>query len=425
MQRQAAQVAEQAAAILPEIVPGALLAGPWQVAAVVGLMVALAALLSAIRLTLARASRPDREGASPVPGLPTPPPVRARVLGALVIGNILLNTAAAVVASTYFAQAFGEDGPAGPMGAAILALTASVILAEALARLAVGRGLVEAAFAACGLRLDRYAQKLSAREEIRDRLELLGRDGDVVKTERDMLGGLLDLGELTVEEVMVHRTKMRTIDAASSREDIVREVLASPHTRLPVWHDRPDNITGVLHAKDLFRAIAGETAPGAFDIDAVVTPPWFVPAMTSLRDQLSVFLARKQHFALVVDEYGDLMGLVTLEDILEEIVGDIADEHDVVARGVRPQPDGSLLVDGSVPIRDLNRMMDWHIPDEEATTIAGLVIHEAQAIPEAGQLFTFHGFRFEVLRRVRNRIVALRIAPLDAADGTRKPAQAA
>ena len=395
-------------------------ADPWRAAGIVVALIVLAAFLSAIRLAVARASRPQRpvvEGEGAVQALP----IRARVLGALFVGNVLLCTGAAVVAADAFMQRMDEEG-IGPLAPAILVVSVGVVLAEALAHLAVRRGLVGAAFAACGLPLDRYAQKLTAREEIRDRLDLLQRDGEVVKTERDMLGGLLDLGELTVEEVMVHRTKMRTIDADLPPDAIVAEVLASPHTRLPVWRERPDNIVGILHAKDLFRALAGERPRAGLDLDMVVTPPWFVPATTSLRDQLSVFLARKQHFALVVDEYGDLMGLVTLEDILEEIVGDIADEHDVAARGVRPQPDGSFLVDGSVPIRDLNRMMDWHIPDEEATTIAGLVIHEAQAIPDAGQAFTFHGFRFEVLRRVRNRIAALKVSRLEAEAGPSRKA---
>ena len=144
-----------------------------------------------------------------------------------------------------------------------------------------------------------------------------------------------------------------------------------------------------------------------------------MPEATTLEDQLEAFLKRKTHFALVVDEYGEVMGLVTLEDILEEIVGDIRDEHDLAVQGVRPQPDGSVLVDGAVPVRDLNRVMAWSLPDEEATTIAGLVIHEAGAIPEAGQVFTFHGFRFEVMRKIRNRVTALRVTPQEAARGNR------
>src|SRR5207248_6839916 len=165
--------------------------------------------------------------------------------------------------------------------------------------------------------------------------------------------------------------------------------------------------------KDLLRAI--QAAGGdlsRLDVAAIALPPWCVPDTTPLAEQLKAFRRRKTPFALVVDEYGEVMGLVTLEDILEEIVGDIEDEHDVALPGVSPQLDGSVNVDGGVPIRDLNRAMDWNLPDAQATTIAGLVIHEARSIPEPGQSFTFHGFRFSVMRQQRNRIMALRITPL-------------
>ncbi|HYD82609.1 MAG TPA: transporter associated domain-containing protein, partial [Opitutus sp.] len=172
--------------------------------------------------------------------------------------------------------------------------------------------------------------------------------------------------------------------------------------------EEPDNIVGVLHARDLLRAISEHGRDG-FDVRTVMRQPWFTPMTTSAEDQLAEFLRRREHFAIVVDEYGALMGLVTLEDILEEIVGDIKDEHDIAPTGVRPQPDGSVNVDGAVPIRDLNRVMNWDLPDEEAVTVAGLVIHEAQAIPEPGQRFAFHGYRFQVLRRQRNQLTALRV----------------
>ena len=184
-------------------------------------------------------------------------------------------------------------------------------------------------------------------------------------------------------------------------------------SRLPLWRDSPDNIVGVLHAKDLLRAlhaVGGDAAK--IDLAALATPPWFVPDTTPLYEQLQAFRHRKTPFALVVDEYGELEGLVTIKDIVEEIVGDITDEHEIAVPGVRVLPDGSVNVDGAVPIRDLNRAMDWNIPDDEATTIAGVVIHEARSIPEPGQSFTFHGFRFQVLRKNRNRITALRITPL-------------
>lgn len=270
-----------------------------------------------------------------------------------------------------------------------------------------------------GISIGENTPILSAADELRGQVNLLHKEGGVAKVERDMLGGLLDLEELSVSEVMVHRTKMRTINADLPPEEIVREVLSSPYTRLPLWRDSQENIVGVLHAKDLLRAldaVGGDASK--LKVEAIALESWFVPDTTSLRDQLKAFLGRKTHFALVVDEYGEVMGLITLEDILEEIVGDIKDEHDLTIQGVRPQSNGSVNVDGSVPVRDLNRAMEWDLPDEEATTIAGLVIHEARTIPDTGQAFTFHGFRFQVLRKSRNRITTLQITPLSPASET-------
>ncbi|MBB4398419.1 hemolysin family protein [Bradyrhizobium sp. ERR14] len=237
--------------------------------------------------------------------------------------------------------------------------------------------------------------------------------GKIESGEAEYIHNVFRLGELTVSDVMVHRTAMVMINADLPPEELVREVLATEYTRIPLWRDKSENIIGILHAKDLLRAIrVSEGDTSRIDVTTIMLPPWFVPEMRPISQQLKAFRRRKTHFALVVDEYGEVEGLVTLEDILEEIVGDISDEHDVVVAGVRRQPDGSVVVDGSVPIRDLNRALDWHLPDEEATTVAGLVIHEARSIPDRGQSFTFHGFRFRVLRRERNRITALRISPV-------------
>jgi Mg2+/Co2+ transporter CorB len=241
------------------------------------------------------------------------------------------------------------------------------------------------------------------------RREGLGR----IKRDHDMLGGILGLRELTVSDVMVHRTKMVMLDGAEPVSRIIEQVLRSGHTRLPVWRERPDNILGILHARDLLQALQRSEGDSArIDIDAILISPWFVPDTRPATDQLSAFLRRKTHFAIVVDEYGEVMGLVTLEDILEEIVGDIADEHDVAVPGVRQEAGGSWVVDGIVPIRDLNRLNDWHLPDDEVTTVAGLIIHESQSIPDAGQTFTFHGFRFEVLRKRRHQLTRIRITPV-------------
>jgi len=366
--------------------------------------------------------------------------MRERFIGAMLIGNNIVNIGVSAFTTSVLVAVFGSEGVLIATGVmSVLVIVFSEVLPKTVAitspdrvsllfarpvsvivallgplALAIEK-LVKLMLVPFGVRIGENQPILSASEEIRGQVALLHKEGGVVKDERDMLGGLLDLKDLLVSDVMVHRTKMRTINADLSSAEIVREVLSSPYTRLPLWRGSQENIIGVLHAKDLLRALdaVGGDA-NKLNIEAIALETWFVPDTTSLRDQLKAFLAKKTHFALVVDEYGEVMGLVTLEDILEEIVGDIKDEHDVSVQGVRPQPDGSVNVDGSVPIRDLNRAMDWDLPDEEATTIAGLVIHEARAIPDAGQVFNFHGFRFQVQRKSRNRITALRITPLGA-----------
>ena len=364
--------------------------------------------------------------------------MRERFIGTVLIGNNIVNIGVSAFATSVLVAIFGQEGA---IYATVIMSVLVIVFAEVLpktvaisspetASLALSRPMtwavaflgplaiaieriVRLMLRPFGIRIGANTPILSASEEIRGQVALLHKEGGVAKVERDMLGGLLDLEDLTVSEVMVHRTKMRTINADLSSEEIVREVLSSPYTRMPLWRESQENIVGVLHAKDLLRALdaVGGDA-GRLKVEAIALETWFVPDTTSLRDQLKAFLAKKTHFALVVDEYGEVMGLVTLEDILEEIVGDIKDEHDLSVQGVRPQPNGSVNVDGSVPIRDLNRAMDWNLPDQEATTIAGLVIHEAQTIPDTGQIFTFHGCRFQVLRKSRNRIMALRITPL-------------
>lgn len=366
---------------------------------------------------------------------------RERLIGAMLIGNNVVNIGASAFATSVLVAAFGDAGVIYATAvmsvlviifAEIMPKTAAIAkpdqaalrLARPVAWVVAVLGpltlaiewLVRRFLRLFGIRIDENQSILTPNEELRGQVDLMHQEGAVKKADRDMLGGLLDLKELGVEDVMIHRTKMRTINLDIGLEAIVREVLASPYTRMPLWRDKPENIVGILHAKDLLRALdaAGGDA-GKLDVAQIALAPWFAPVTTSLPDQLKAFLARKTHFALVVDEYGEVMGLVTLEDILEEIVGDIRDEHDIAVPGLRQQVDGSVIVDGGVPIRDLNRAMDWDLPDEEATTIAGLVIHEARTIPEAGQAFTFHGFKFEVVRKSRNRVTSLRITPLELA----------
>ena len=313
---------------------------------------------------------------------------RERLIGAILLGNNLVNILASALATSLFLALFGDAG----VVYATLVMTAVVLIFAEVApktfaitntdrvALAVSQPLriiiflfgpvtaavqfiVRHTFRIFGLDVDDQQQVLSAHEELRGAINLHHHEGGVVKIDRDMLGGILDLRDLEVSDIMVHRKNIAMIDASQTNAEIVSQVLGSPHTRIPLWRDEQENIIGVLHAKDLLRALAGAGwNPDAVNILEVATKPWFVPDTTTLQDQLNAFLRRKTHFALVVDEYGALMGLITLEDILEEIVGEISDEHDIDVAGVRVQSDGSVVVNGSVPIRDLNRALDWSLP---------------------------------------------------------------
>ncbi len=357
-------------------------------------------------------------------------------LAAILLGNNLVNIFASALATAALIGLFGDAGVAY----AALAMTALVVVfGEVLPKtLAINRpvrtilaiapavrasiivlaplsravqALVKQVFRLFGThRFERSAE--AAAEELRGAIELHGAPGTSHRRERAMLRSILDLAEIEVEQIMVHRRNVFSIDLDQKPPQIVEQALASPHTRIPLWRGQPENIVGVLHARALLQAWRRHHGDAdQLNIAEIMSRPWFIPESTTLFDQLEAFRRRREHFALVVDEYGALLGVVTLEDILEEIVGEITERHEFQAPGVRAQGDGTYVVDGHVAIRDLNRDFDWRLPDDNAATIAGLVLHEARRIPEVGQIFIFHGFRFEVLRRKRNQIVSLRITP--------------
>ena len=360
---------------------------------------------------------------------------RERLIGSILLGNNLVNILASALATSVLIGFFGD---AGVLYATVIMTASILIFAEVLPKTIALRhptstalfvapivrvivfllapvvlmvqGIVRLILRLFGVEKGFKGTMISAEDEIRSAIRLHTDAGGIVKDERDMLTGIFDLSDVEISEIMVHRKNCLMIDADEPAESIIGQVVDSPYSRIPLWRGEQENIVGILHVKDLLRAVnaqADETS--SIDIEATAKEPWFIPETTNLLEQMSAFRARHQHIALVVDEYGALMGLVTLEDILEEIVGPISDEYDVAVRGVRRQADGSYIVDGSVTIRDLNRDLDWALPDEEATTIAGLVIHEAQSIPEVGQVFHFHDRKFEVLRRQRNQITMLRL----------------
>ena len=369
-----------------------------------------------------------------------------RLIGSVLLGNNLVNILAASLATALFTRLFGESGVAlATLVMTLLVLIFAEVLPKTYAitnaeRAAAGvsgpisvvvtvfapvvsavRFLVRGILRLFGVKIDPDSNVLAVREEIAGALQIGHSEGVVEKEDRDRILGALDLRERVVEEIMLHRSGIEMINIASEPSEILEQCLRSNHTRLPVFRDDPENIVGVIHAKDLLRAmyklIGGPDGDAAalrsFDITRVAMEPYFVPETSTLDEQMRQFLHRRTHFALVVDEYGSLQGLITLEDILEEIVGEITDEFDPDGeQALSTAEDGHLMVEGAMTIRDLNRATDWSLPDEEANTVAGLVIHEAQMIPTMGQVFSFHGFRFEVMERDGNRITQLKIRPL-------------
>ncbi|MFN7055104.1 HlyC/CorC family transporter [Hyphomonas sp.] len=361
---------------------------------------------------------------------------RESFIGAILLGNNVVNILASVLATSLFTMMFGPGGEA--LAIATLVMTVLVLIfaevlpktyaisrPDAVALTVAGPILLLVRSASWVIKVIQWivavflrllgvgapANPLSAEDEIRGAIDLHAAEGGVGMADKLRLVGALDLKDLLVEDVMIHRKNIQMLDADMDRRQLVMKALSSPHTRLPLYRGEKEEIIGILHAKDLLRAalpLGGDLSK--LDLETILRQPWFVPETTPVQEQLDQFLSRGQHFALVVDEYGELQGLITLEDILEEIVGAIHDEHDVQVQGVRPQQDGSVNVDGWVPIRDLNRATGWSLPDEEAVTVAGLVIHEAQTIPEPGQSFVFHGYRFNILRRQRNQVTGLNVS---------------
>jgi Mg2+/Co2+ transporter CorB len=367
------------------------------------------------------------------------------LIGSILIGNNITNICASALATSLMIALFGEAGVAyATLGMTVLVVIFAEVLPKTYAinnadrsALAVApiinalvwilkpfsiavRVIVRGVLWLFGVRIKAEVGDEEREEELRGMIDLHRGPGPEVSEERAMLRSILDLGEVWVEEIMTHRRNVAMIDADLPLDDILDEAMESPYTRIPLYRGNQDEIIGILHGKALLRAIRGLDGDdlSGLDVEKIATPPWFIPESNNLLDQLQEFRARREHFAVVVDEYGTFQGVVTLEDILEEIVGQIDDEHDVSVAGLRVQSDGSHLVNGTVTIRDLNRELDWRLPDEDASTIAGLVLHEARVIPSVGQEFLFHGFRFKILRRHRNQITQIRVWKVEAgADG--------
>ena len=413
------------------------------------ILLGIGALISAAETSMTAASRGrmhqlERDGDRSAARVNRMMGDQENMIGAILLSNNVVNIGASALTTSVLAVAF--PGPIGVVASTVIMTVLVVVFGEILPKtLAITRPenvarflslptwwlvrifgplargaqwIVRQTLRPFGINLSMETDVLAAHEEIRGAVEYHHSEGVVESRDRRMLGGVLDLSEMDVSEVMVHRKSVEMLDASLPPRELVQHALDCGHSRLPLWRDDPDNIVGVLHVRDLVKVMAQTGVDlDTLDVMGLARKPWFTPETTKLKDQLNAFLKKRNHFALVVDEYGGLQGVVALEDILEEIVGEIDDEHDATVEGVRVQPDGWVETAGTVTVRDLNRALDWDLPDDQAVTIAGLLIQEVEKIPEEGETFTVFNHRFEVARRRRNQITELRISPRTDADG--------
>ncbi len=362
------------------------------------------------------------------------------LIGAILLGNNLVNILASALATSLLIKLFGNTGVAY----AVIIMTALIVIfaeilpksyaianAEKLALLVspilkplvfvlapitwVMEKIVFSLLSFVGIKHDKNSRSISVEDEIRGTVNLHHKEGRLFKLDKDMVTGILDLSDIAVEDVMVHRSNIFMVNIDDNPEKIIFQVTDSPHTRIPVWKDNNENIIGLIHAKNLLKMLNQKDGKeiSRDDIKSSLIKTWFVPETTSLKDQLQMHLRRKIKLAMVVDEYGALKGMISLEDIIEEIVGDISDEHDIDLSDVIREKDGSLTVNGTTEIRNINRNYGWDLPDEDANTISGLIINESRSFPKKGQTFQFYGFKFEILEIYKNTISKIRISSLN------------
>jgi len=364
-----------------------------------------------------------------------------KLIGAILLGNNLVNIAATVVFTTLCIKIFGDSY--NDFLVTILMTLVILIFAEVAPKsYAVKNAEKVALFVApifmvlvktlspithaiqffvymtmriFGINIDKNSGLVRGDEILRGEIELQHDSGKMISDDKYMLGGILDLTDIDVDEVMLHRKQVYSVNIDLPNKEIIEKVLDSNFTRIPLWKESPDNIVGVLHGRDLLKVLGSNDDLDIENIDFkdIAFEPWFIPETTNLKDQLDAFRKKHVHFAFVVDEYGAILGILTLEDILEEIVGQIADETDSERSEIRKQTNGSYIIDGTATIRDINRELNWNLLDDDVSTLAGLVINEAQLIPNVGQMFKFRGYKFEVCRKFRNQLMSIRVTKID------------
>ena len=357
------------------------------------------------------------------------------LIGAILLGNNLVNILASALATSLSIKIFGDTGVAY----AVIIMTALIVIfAEILPKtyaltnseklaLTVSpifrpivyllwpvtwmmEKIVFFILSIFKIKLEKNMRVLSVEDEIRGALDLHHKEGRLYKSDKDMVTGVLDLAEVTVEDVMVHRSNMFTVNIDDDPKKILNSVINSSFTRIPVWQNNDENIIGIIHSKHLLKIMSQSRDITRSDMMQSLIKPLFIPETTSLKEQLKMHLNTKKKLAIVVDEYGVLMGMISLEDIMEEIVGDITDEIDEGLTSVVKNEDGTLTINGGTEIRDINRIYNWNLPEEEANTLSGLIIHESRSFPSEGQVFNYYGFIFEILEVKDNLIHKIKVS---------------
>ena len=358
---------------------------------------------------------------------------KERLIGTLLLGNNLVNTLATAIATSFFINLLG-DNQKGILYSTIVMTLLILIFGEVLPKtIAINKAdkfaLLFAPFIKFLVTIlspftylinffTRIILKLfkfeistdisTSEDELRGTIDLHAKSEGSTQ-EKDMLQGILDLDDLQVNEIMTHRKNIEVIYVNESINKNIKKILNSQFTRLPLYDKNSDKILGIINVKDVLKNINKKKK---LDLKLIAKNAWFIPETTSVLDQLQEFKKKQRHLAFVVDEYGALMGIVTLEDIIEEIVGDIEDEHDIKIKGAKKSKDGKYTISGNVTIRDINREFGWNLPDKDASTLAGLIFHEIKTIPEPGKIFSFYGFRFEIINVRKNHIELVRVIPL-------------
>ncbi|KZX50932.1 MULTISPECIES: HlyC/CorC family transporter [Stutzerimonas] len=366
-----------------------------------------------------------------------------RLLGTILVGNNFVNILASSIATVLAMQLWGEAGIAiATIGLTIVLLVFGEITPKTLAALRpeiiaypvslpllmlqkvlyplvallgwVSNGLLRL----LGVDLSNKGNDSLSTEELRSVVRESG--SDLPLNRQSMLLGILDLERVTVDDIMIPRNEVTGIDLDDDLEAIISQLRTTPHTRLPVFRNDINQIEGIVHMRQIARLLSHDQLTKE-SLLAACTEPYFVPENTPLSTQLLNFQKQKRRIGIVVDEYGDVRGVVTLEDILEEIVGEFSNQDALRSPDIHPQDDGTLVIDGAAYIREVNRALDWQLPCDGPKTLNGLITEALEHIPDSGICLQIGDYRLEILQAADNRVKSVRAWTINATPSTEQP----